>query len=68
MAVLVAATRTNAELFGLGDRLGTIAPGKWADLIVVDGDPLRDLGCLRRPGGAPALVMVGGRIHLDRLG
>jgi imidazolonepropionase-like amidohydrolase len=43
--VLVATTRTAAELMGLGRELGTIEPGKRADLVVVAGDPLdfRDL-------------------------
>jgi imidazolonepropionase-like amidohydrolase len=36
---LVAATRTAAELIGSDDRVGTIEPGKHADLVVVDGDP-----------------------------
>lgn len=38
--VMVAATSSAAELMGLGDRLGTLAPGKIADVVVVDGDPL----------------------------
>jgi imidazolonepropionase-like amidohydrolase len=37
---LLAATRNAAELMGLGDELGTIEPGKRADVVVVDGDPL----------------------------
>ena len=37
--VLVATTRSAAELIGLDGELGTIAPGKRADLVVVDGDP-----------------------------
>ncbi len=37
--VLVAASRTSAQLLGLDDELGTIEPGKRADLVVVDGDP-----------------------------
>ena len=43
--VLVATTRTAAELMGLSRTLGTIEPGKCADLVVVSGDPLdfRDL-------------------------
>jgi imidazolonepropionase-like amidohydrolase len=36
---LVAATSSAAELMGLQDRLGTMEPGKLADLVVVDGDP-----------------------------
>lgn len=46
MAAIVSATRTNAELFGLADQTGTIEAGKWADIIVVDGDPLENIGCL----------------------
>jgi imidazolonepropionase-like amidohydrolase len=38
-AVLVATTSGAAELLGLADELGTIEPGKRADLVVVDGDP-----------------------------
>lgn len=37
---LVATTRTAAELMGLDDELGTLEPGKRADLVMVDGDPL----------------------------
>jgi len=46
MGAIVAATKTNAELFGMADRIGTVAEGKQADLIVVDGDPLTDIGVL----------------------
>ena len=44
--VMVATTRTAAELLGLDADLGTIEPGKRADLVMVDGDPLDvvDLG------------------------
>jgi imidazolonepropionase-like amidohydrolase len=45
---LVAATRTNAEILGLADRLGTIEKGKLADLIVVDGQPDQSLDALTR--------------------
>ena len=43
MGAIVAATRTNAELIGREQDLGTIAAGKLADLILLDGDPLRDM-------------------------
>ena len=46
MGAIVAATKTNADLFGIADRIGTIADGKQADLIVVDGDPLADISVL----------------------
>jgi imidazolonepropionase-like amidohydrolase len=42
---LVATTRSGAELMGLADELGTLEPGKRADVVVVDGDPL-DLATL----------------------
>ena len=43
---IVAATKTNSELFGLSDRIGTVEEGKQADLILVDGDPLADIAVL----------------------
>jgi imidazolonepropionase-like amidohydrolase len=46
MGAIVAATKTNAELFGLADRIGTVEEGKQADLVVVDGDPLSHIGVL----------------------
>ena len=41
---IVAATRSAAELLDLLDVTGTVEPGKAADLLVVDGDPLEDIG------------------------
>jgi imidazolonepropionase-like amidohydrolase len=45
---IVAATRTAAEVCRAGDRLGTVEPGKLADLIAVDANPLDDVSNLRR--------------------
>lgn len=42
-----AATKTNAEILGLGTSLGTLEKGKLADLIVIDGNPLFDINVLR---------------------
>lgn len=44
--VISAATKTNAEIVGLGEKLGTIEVGKLADIIIVDGDPLRNIEVL----------------------
>lgn len=57
MAAIVSATSLAAESLGLGDRIGSIAPGYEADLIAVDGDPVRDITALERV----AFVMIGGR-------
>jgi imidazolonepropionase-like amidohydrolase len=46
--VLESATRVTAEAIGFGDQLGTLVPGKFADLIAVDGDPSRDVTALSR--------------------
>ena len=47
-AALVAATATGAAALGLAGEVGTVEPGRIADLVVVDGDPLADPGLLRR--------------------
>ncbi len=59
---LLAATRHAAELCGVGEDLGTIEPGKLADLIVVAADPLDDITNLRRL----LLVLKEGRIVSDK--
>ena len=48
MQAIQAGTRVNAELLGREDRLGTIEPGKLADIIAVRGDPLEDISELER--------------------
>jgi imidazolonepropionase-like amidohydrolase len=47
MDVIVAATRHAAEAIGQGQSLGTVEVGKTGDLIIVDGDPLRDISAVR---------------------
>jgi imidazolonepropionase-like amidohydrolase len=47
--VIRAATRVGAEAAGLDDRLGTLEPGKWADIIVVEGDVLMAPASIVRP-------------------
>jgi imidazolonepropionase-like amidohydrolase len=54
---LVIATRNAAAYLGIADSVGTIAPGKRADLVLLDGNPLQDI----RHVGDVAGVMIGGR-------
>ena len=56
MESLQVVTRNAARLCGLGDTVGTIEPGKAADLLVLDGNPLDDVGNLTRV----AAVLLGG--------
>src|SRR5215472_3048258 len=61
-AVLRAATTTAARLLGQQGRLGVIAPGARADMLVVDGDPLEDVAVLTRPESCLLMVVQGGRV------
>ena len=49
MTAVQAATSSAARLLGVDDEVGTVEVGKWADLVLVDGDPLADLRVLARP-------------------
>ena len=59
MPALVAATKGGAELLGLDSDIGTIEPGKVADLVVVDGDPLSDISEI----GRATWVIRSGVVH-----
>lgn len=54
------ATRNGAELMGLGEEAGIIEAGRLADLVIVDGDPLVDIGCLAKQDNLRA-ILLGGR-------
>ncbi|MBV8105551.1 MAG: amidohydrolase family protein [Hyphomicrobiales bacterium] len=58
--IIRSATLVGARLCGLEGQIGAIAPGAYADLIVVDGDPYRDVGVLQRDGAHMAAIMKGG--------
>jgi imidazolonepropionase-like amidohydrolase len=61
-AAIQAATTGAADLLGLAGEVGSIEPGKSADLIAVQGDPLADVTVLKRVG----FVMARGRVVKDR--
>jgi imidazolonepropionase-like amidohydrolase len=65
--VITSATVIGAEVLGLEGKLGRIVPGAWADLLVVEGDPMRDISCLLGQGDHIPLVMKAGKIQVDRL-
>jgi imidazolonepropionase-like amidohydrolase len=60
--ILRSATSVNARIIGEGDRLGVVAPGFAADLIVVDGDPLTDITLFDEQGSKVPIVMKGGTL------
>jgi imidazolonepropionase-like amidohydrolase len=62
MQSIVASTSMAANLLGMGDSLGTIAAGRLADLILVEGDPLKDLAALADPTRVK-LVMKDGALY-----
>ena len=63
MEAVEAGTRRAAECIGLGDEVGSLVPGKEADLLVVDGDPLADIGVLADPGRIRLVMQRGAVVH-----
>ena len=61
---IISATRTNAELFNLADRIGTVEVGKDADLILLRGEPLDDVELFRDPDNV-RLVLQRGAVMKD---
>jgi imidazolonepropionase-like amidohydrolase len=61
------ATLVGAQIVREEGRLGVIEASARADLLVVDGDPLRDLGLLGDQGAHLSLILRGGRMHKERL-
>ena len=61
---LVAATSNGAEAIGLGHLIGTVEPGKLADLVVVNGDPLSDVGVLTDPDRIEMVFRSGHQVPL----
>jgi imidazolonepropionase-like amidohydrolase len=59
MSALVSANSLGAEALGMSDQIGSIAPGLQADIIALDGDPLKDITAVRRV----VFVMKGGIVY-----
>jgi imidazolonepropionase-like amidohydrolase len=58
LQAIQSATINDADLLGWSDKVGTLEPGKWADMVAVDGDPLADVTTLERV----KFVMKGGEV------
>jgi imidazolonepropionase-like amidohydrolase len=67
MGAIVATTKTNAELLKKEHDLGTIEAGKLADLILVNGDPLKDMSLLQQYQEKITLILQGGKIYKNIL-
>ena len=65
--ILRSATVVNAELLMMKGKLGTISPGAYADLLVVDGNPLCNIRVLTQPQHSLKLIMKGGTIFKNEL-
>jgi imidazolonepropionase-like amidohydrolase len=63
LQAITSATGKAADLLGMAGEIGVVAPGAWADLTAVAGDPLADITVLEQVG----FVMKGGRVHRDHL-
>lgn len=67
LEIIRSATTIAAEIVRMPGKLGIVEPGAIADLIVVDGDPLKDLGLFQNQGAHLSVIMKDGRFHKRRL-
>lgn len=67
MEAILAGTQNAAELLGMGDQIGSLQPGKRADVVVADGDPLTDIKALADPDRV-IMVIKDGVVYKDSKG
>ena len=65
--IIRSATTIGADVLRMPGKVGTLQAGAFADVIVIDGDPLKDLALLGDQGKHLALIMKGGVLHKNRL-
>jgi len=65
--VIRSATTAAARLAGLEGKIGVVAPDAYADLIVIDGDPLENIAVLTNPAKYLKLVMKAGEVFVDTM-
>jgi imidazolonepropionase-like amidohydrolase len=62
---IVSATKISSQAMMMGDKTGTLEPGKLADLVVVNGDPLKDITMLQEESRI-GMVLKGGDVVVKR--
>jgi imidazolonepropionase-like amidohydrolase len=65
--IIRSATLIGAEVVRRPGKLGVIEPGAWADFILVDGDPLKDISLLEGQGRHLSAIVKGGAFHKNRI-
>jgi imidazolonepropionase-like amidohydrolase len=65
--IIRSATTIGAQIVRMEGKLGCLKPGAFADLLVVDGNPLKDLKLFLDQGQHLSIIMKGGRFHKNRL-
>ena len=65
--IIRAATTIGARIVRQEGKLGTLKAGAYADLLLIDGDPLKNLGLFQEQGKYLAAIMKGGKFHKNRL-
>ncbi|MDQ4059862.1 MAG: amidohydrolase family protein [Pseudomonadota bacterium] len=65
--IIRSATTIGARILRMEGKLGTLKPGAFADLLVVDGNPLEDVGLFQDQGRHLAAIVKGGRFHKNLL-
>jgi imidazolonepropionase-like amidohydrolase len=64
METITAATKHGGEIMGCPDDLGLVRPGYYADLLLIDGDPLEDIKVFQDPAKI-LMIMKDGKLHKD---
>jgi imidazolonepropionase-like amidohydrolase len=65
--IIRAATTIGARIVRQEGKIGTLTAGAYADLLLVDGDPLKNLDLFQEQGKYLAAIMKGGKFHKNRL-
>lgn len=67
MGAIVSATRTNSEIMGMDDMVGTLQEGKYADILVLQGNPLEDITVFQRHEEDMPIIMKNGTFVKKRI-